>query len=606
MQRLFTLLLASLLLLGAWAVPAKRTPRVVTQADGTQLTIVQIGDEHFHTYLTLDGIPVKRASDGSFYYARLAGESLVATKQLAHHEGLRSEAELAFIAREVAPQAEVQALAAKMTAQRLALREAAMPAKLKIKRTASRVGQGVGATGKKKCIVVLADFQDVKFYGKHTREKFYDYMNKEGYSENGNNGSVRDYFLRQSYGQLDITFDVAGPYTVSGNMADYGANDTQGYDLNPEKMVKEACRQADADVDFSDYDWDGDGEVDQIYVIYAGYGEAFPYSDENTIWPHMSYLGSYFPSIFCDGVKLNSYACSSELYGIEGYPTTPVMDGIGTPCHEFSHCMGLPDFYDTAGYNFGMSYWSIMDTGCYAGDGYDPVGYTSYERMFSGWLTPTVLKEGCNVKDMKALAEAPEAYIIYNEADHNEFYMLENRQYKSSDSSLPGHGLLITHIDYDANIWSQNTVNNTSARQRYTIFAADNKLTAPDYTGNGSLDGDPFPGTGGKTKFTNETLPAAKLYRYNSDGTNFMNKPIENITESASGLISFTFNGGAPDGISSPTLTLSDLTPETPVTVYTPGGRRLLRTSYGAFSTRNLPAGIYLLRTAAGTLKVAK
>lgn len=126
-------------------------------------------------------------------------------------------------------------------------------------------------------------------------------------------------------------------------------------------MIIEACQLVDDKVNFKDYDWDGDGEVDQVFVIYAGYGEHAG-APSNTIWPHESSLGNR--SIMLDGVRINTYACSSELNGNSGQ----VMAGIGTPCHEFSHCLGFPDLYDTD-YSgaFGMSYWDVMNSGSHSG-----------------------------------------------------------------------------------------------------------------------------------------------------------------------------------------------------------------------------------------------
>ena len=111
---------------------------------------------------------------------------------------------------------------------------------------------------------------------KHSLEEWKNYFNKEGYNNYGNNGSVHDYFYKQSYGKFDLEFDVVGPVTVSKNMASYGANDVYGNDVDPAGMIKEACELAYAQekLDMTQYDWDGDGAADQVYVIYAGYGEA--------------------------------------------------------------------------------------------------------------------------------------------------------------------------------------------------------------------------------------------------------------------------------------------------------------------------------------------
>lgn len=415
-----------------------------------------------------------------------------------------------------------------------------------------------GFKGKKKGLVILVSFTDRKLT--HTQAEFNDYFNLSGYSSYNMGGSVHDYFYDCSYGQFDLTFDVIGPVTVNHNMAYYGKNDTSGDDIHPAEMVGEAILQADKlGVNFSDYDWDNDGEVDQVYVIYAGYGESSG-APSQTIWPHeydlysAAYYGDGPGVLHLDGVDINTYACSNELYGTSGNK----LDGIGTACHEFSHCLGIPDMYDTTGRSFGMSDWDLMDYGCYHNDGFTPCGYTSYERWVSGWLDPIVLDQGCDITDMPSLDSAPVAYIIYNQRNNNEYYLLENRQQVGWHTYDYGHGLLILHVDYNREAWENNTVNNTSSHQRMTIIPADNKLSD---TYESDLAGDTWPGTVGKTSLTNTTTPAATLYNANSDGTKFMNAPIEHIAEDVRrGTISFSFMGGDPLGIPSHLQTKS-LTP---------------------------------------------
>jgi hypothetical protein len=185
-----------------------------------------------------------------------------------------------------------------------------------------------------------------------------------------------------------------------------------------------------------------------------------------------------------------------------------------------------------------MSFWDVMDQGSYGGSysGNVPSGYTSYERMFAGWLTPTELKgDMTRVSGMKALVDAPEAYILYNEGNRDEYYLLENRQQKGFDASLYGHGLLVVHVDYNADVWGSNRVNIASTRQRMTIVPADNNFS---FSIKG-FAGDPFPGIANNTALTNYTTPAAITNTANADGSYFMNKPIDSITESEDGLISF-------------------------------------------------------------------
>ena len=529
----------------AFAVPAKRVKRQVQQPDGSVLTVMLRGDENFHYTSTEDGQPLVQRADGAYCYATLdSNGKLTASAQVAHDVESRGAAELSFLNYYTAESQKVRSLGMERAKQRNARRMARLANRGVVDASGKPVrrvmagatgGEGIGVTGKRKGLVILVNFKDKKMQSKHTQAEWNDYFNKVGYNKYGNNGSVHDYFYAQSYGKLDLEFDVIGPVTVSKNMASYGANDAQGNDIDPAGMIKEACELAYAKekMDMSQYDWDGDGAVDQVYVIYAGYGEAAG-GEANTIWPHEWDIQSGGYSLVLGGQRIRTYACSSELNG--GYGTD--ISGIGTACHEFSHCMGIPDFYDTAGGGcFGMDAWDLMDYGSYGGDGYEPTGYNTYEKWVSGWIEPTILTEPCYIKNMKPLSDAPEACVVFNEANKNEYYIFENRQLKGTDVALPNHGMLVIHVDYDQKVWFDNEVNNTSNHQRFTVVPADNKLTSETVTG------DTYPGTTKSTELTDTSKPAATLFNANSDGRKFLGKPVTDITEK-DGLISFTFMGG--------------------------------------------------------------
>ena len=480
------------------AVPAYPGKRTVTLSDGTQVTLTFRGDEHISFYTD---------EAGRAYQLNDKGIAVLVD---------RSQIERVW--------AERLAKANQRRAERADRRNMA-------------VTRGVGEpnstlTGSKKGLVILMEFQDVRFTTENVHEVYQDFFNKPGYSDFGMTGSVQDYFKAQSYGKFELDFDVVGPYTASQKMAYYGAPEGNRNDKNPDALIMEGCQKADKEVNFTDYDWDGDGVVDQVFVIYAGYGQNYVGADENTIWPHESqiYLANG-AKLMLDDVEVKTYACSSELAGTNGTN----LSGIGTACHEFSHCLGLPDFYNTADQSasYGIGNWDVMCGGSYNANSRTPAGYTSYERWFAGWLTPTELTDMTRINDMKPLVDEPEAYILYNEGHKDEYYLLENRQQKGFDGGLNGHGLLVVHVDYNKSDWSTNSVNANKAHQGMTIIPADNKTS--DY----NESGDPFPGKGGVTELTNYTTPAATVYHENSDGSLLMNKPIDNIKESEDGLISF-------------------------------------------------------------------
>lgn len=468
------------------AVPARPVQRTVTLADGRSHTLTLTGDEHCHYWLSDEGRPMRLASSGKWRE--------LTTFELENMQAKAAESRESSNARRARRRA---------------------------------IGNFQPLTGKKRGIVILMRFQDQDFSIENPREVYNDFFNKKGYTDYGMTGSVADYFRAQSYGQFELEFDIVGPFTLRQNMAFYGAPNGDNHDTNPRGMVEEAVRAAAKQVDFTPYDWNDDGEVNQVFIIYAGYGEAQG-ADENTIWPHESRLGE---ALTFNGKTINTYACSCELAGKSG----ATIDGIGTACHEFSHCLGLPDFYDVK-YNggFGMATWDLMDQGSYNGDSRTPAGYTSYERWMAGWLTPTEITKETDISNMRPLAETPEAYILYNDANRDEYYLLENRQFTGFDSALYGHGLLVLHVDYDQAAWRSNSVNTQKSHQHMSIITADGDNTM------GTLSGDPFPGKAGTTQLTDESQPTATLFNDNSDGQRLMHKSIERIQESSEGFISFT------------------------------------------------------------------
>lgn len=488
----------------ARAVPAEPVRRTVTLTDGTQLTVTLKGDEFLHYYVTDDGRKVELQADGTY---ALLSDATFDTRRAAARQRHESVSQTR---REVRSKA------------------------------AGSVNTDAAFKGKKKGLVLLVDFPDARMQS-NSYNVYERMLNEDGYHENNHFGSVYNYFKDQSYGQLELTFDVVGPITVSQKMAYYGENNAQGSDSHPADMVREAVIQADAYVNFRDYDWDGDGNVDQVYVIYAGYAESSGAGPE-TIWPHQWNLsGSTGGRVTLDGVVVGKYACSNEL----SWTTSTGVAGIGTICHEFSHCLGLPDFYDTANSgNAGMGYWSLMGSGNYNLNGCVPSAYTVYERMLAGWLTPEELDKPVTVTGMKPItANEPSAYIIYNKANANEFYTLQNIQQESWNKGVYGHGLLICHIDYNANVWAWNEVNATSntnsgnTHQRCTVVRADNNDSGEYYY---DMEGDTYPGYTKNTEFSNTSVPAATTFNVNDDGTCYLNCSITEIAENGK-LISFVF-----------------------------------------------------------------
>jgi len=480
-----------------WAVPAKRGVwKTVKLADGTEVRVELRGDEHISFWQAENGRRYVRQTDADYFVE-------------ADMEALQKKA---MSSRSKAPL---------RSPQRVSIGDKNHPAFI----------------GNKKGLIILVNFKDRKFLSGHDAEYYTHLANDLNFtSSDGHRGSIRDYFREQSEGQFDLTFDVVGPIELQYNMTYYGGHGNSGEkDKNAAAMISEAVRGAASKLGTMEpYDWFGDGSVDQVFVLYAGYGEASG-GEENTIWPHRSSINA----ITVGGKRVSVYACSNEL----NTDDTPC--GIGTFCHEFSHCLGLPDLYDTeyTG-NYGMGTWDLMNSGCYNGNGYRPCGYSGYERNFCGWREPKYLTEDTHVEALKGLSEGGDYYIIKNDAYDNEYYILENRTQTGWDSDLYGSGLLITHIDYDQKLWAWNMVNTTydngwisNDHERYAMFLADNSTDV--YSVN-DIAGDVYPYKANNA-LTDYTTPAAILYHPNINGDLYMNKPVTNITRNTDNSISFDF-----------------------------------------------------------------
>lgn len=516
MKRLLLSICVAMTAIGAFAVKALTVPTVYTQSDGTKITVFLHGDENFSWYTDDTGnILLRNGNDFSIY-----------------------------------------------TGSKEDFFEAAEASKSPfLKRTAAPSSSFVFPhTGTPKVLVILCNFSDSTFKLPDPKVSFDRYLNgniKEGYkytnSEDLNYGSVKEYFNAMSGGDFKPQFDIYGPINLPNTFAHYGANGSDK-DTNAKEMITDAAKILDASVNFKDYDNNGDNYADLVYIIYAGYGENVDGNSSDCIWPKSTSIDS---DTEYDGIKIRRCGLSNELNGTATSFAKPHINGIGLFIHEFSHCLGLPDFYTTTyattetqkANNQEMEFWSIMDAGCYSprGNGTKPCAYTAWERESMGWCTIDDLTSAGKIT-LTDIDDGGKAYRIKNDNDKsgNEYFILQNIQNKNWNCKAEGHGLLISHVQYDSSIFSlnKNTVNNTLGHPRMTVVAADgillNKANASStnsykdyYT---SMAGDPFPGTSGNKFFTDTSTVKPIIYTGEQLG-----KPIYNITENEDGTISFYF-----------------------------------------------------------------
>ena len=524
----------------AYAVPAKRGFTTIVQSDGTKLQIQAFGDEFHHNVVTSDMLTVAQGADGDFYYVTPSGLS----KVRAHEPGARTADETKF----VTTNKEQLSISAHYEAAQL-------HGKLRARQNAPMRATQVPNNGTPRVPIILVQYSDKSM--SNTKAQFESHYKTDA-------KSVYQYFVDQSNGKYTPQFDIYGIYTLPSSRATYGGNDSNGDDKGVALMVGDAITKAGNDIDWSLYDNNGDGEADVCIVVYAGVGEAQAYGIvPNAVWPcqwslsNANYYGDGPGSMTRNGVTIDKFAVFNETVGSNDNGTT--MDGIGTFCHEFSHCLGLPDFYETTyryGY-YGMGAWSLMDSGCYNGltiDGDTPIGYSAYEKNFMGWIDYITPQENTyytlpvfNSKNI----ENDQALKI-TALNANEYWVLENRQKQGWDQCIDDEGVMISHFTYDANRWSANTVNNQSV-QLATIIPADNSLS------KSSNDADLYGES--NHSFTTTSSPAMKAnmsaggsISSTTGGAGSVNKPVTEITLNGDGTASLWYIKGDTPSLSAPVL----------------------------------------------------
>ena len=607
---LFGLLFAAMT---AGAVKMKPGINIIKQADGTTITVRAYGDEDLSYFLASDGTLLYQEGTNFYIAGVKADGTLYSTGVLAHEPSMRTIKEISAIKAQNAKafynSMEKQAKANKVRREPMTPDNSLLP-----------------SLGKHKIPVILVEFSDVEFSVENPKATFDKYLNgkelfnKETDPEMGQNyASVAKYFKDMSFGKFEPEFEVYGPVNLGKPLATYGA----GYssEENMGLLLTDACTAVDDEVDFTQYDSNDDGNIDLIYIIYAGFSQSIAGNSTDCIHPKSGYL-SLAKSF--DGMDVKRYGVNNELNGTPADQANgPIINGIGLFCHEFSHCMGLPDLYPKSGsiaeacINQNMDYWSLMDAGEYTANGYRPTAYTAWERERLGWMEIGTLTGPSNV-ELKSLDEGGAAFRIYNDKDEtgHEYYIVENVQNNGWNKNLFGNGLMVTHVDYLSSQFSLGgcKVNNTGGHPRMHVMAADGMFVPEYFLGSTIEDsyitflkehnadlvakyggqvfsiedykaeaaGDLFPGTSNATSLTDDSQPM-KAWTYNGET---MGKPITDITnDTEKGIVSFKFMGGGEpvDGINEVTVNKT-----TDSRVYSISG------TYMGNDINSLPKGIYI------------
>ena len=243
------------------------------------------------------------------------------------------------------------------------------------------------------------------------------------------------------------------------------------------------------DLNSNEYDADNDGNVDLVYIVYAGHMQNMGGSNES-VWAKASYTNHSIGT-----KKVRRYCMSGELV----HPNAPgYIASIGVVCHEFSHCLGLPDLYVTSAYyndNQEMELWDLMDGGENLHNGWQPAAYTAWEKEAMGWpVDIQVLSAEKSSGDLSTpTTDGGTVYRIVNPDDANEYIMLENIQQKGWNIGCyvaegTTGGVLAYHMKYPKTSVSMGDDPNCQKNPALAVIPADGLLESIDLKGK-TIDG---------------------------------------------------------------------------------------------------------------------
>ena len=336
--------------------------------------------------------------------------------------------------------------------------------------------------GKIYSLTLLVDFSDKP--APVTVKEVEEWLNKEGFNKDGCNGSVRDYYLDVSNGQLDITNEVFGWYRAKHpkswyeNLKDYTGSDS---------LMKEVFAYFDPQIDFSRYDNDKDGTTEAINIVYAGAGETWGQG----LWPHSGWSNEKR-----DGVRLTHHQMTDM----------PGKFSIYVFVHESGHMIfGWPDLY---------WYGDYCTMGNRAND-LNPVAINDFYRADQGWIPfVDVTSEDVSLETTKPNEVC---YRYKNPArPEKEGLVWSYVRNSGRDKVLKGSGLLMQH--YDFSIEGNSAADKLTLRIVHANAAGKSNDNVKDQWPNPGSDANAFFKSGTYSEFSDDKYPAIRWYNGSKTG----------------------------------------------------------------------------------------
>lgn len=341
--------------------------------------------------------------------------------------------------------------------------------------------------GKIYSLTLLVDFSDQA--APVTVSEVEDWLNKEGFNRDGCNGSVRDYYLDVSNGQLDLTNEVYGWYRAKHPKSWYEG--LQGYS-GSDSLYKEVFDYFDPQVDFSRYDNDKNGSTEAINIVYAGAGQTWGQG----LWPHSGWSGN----VIKDGVRLTNHQMTDM----------PGKFSIYVFVHESGHMIfGWPDLY---------WYGDYCTMGNRAND-LNPVAINDFYRADQGWIpfVDITSDDVDNVTGLEVSKPGEFCYRYKNPARPNQEGLVWSYvQNKGRNKVLAGNGLLMQH--YDFSIEGNSSADKLGLRIVHASAAGKSSDAVTDQWPSPGSTANTFFKSGTYAEFSDDAYPAIRWYNGSKTG----------------------------------------------------------------------------------------